>query len=408
MRRKVLVKRMTTILAAAAFVLSRQALQTTFAEEDLYTEEAEYEDYLYDEGFYDEEYYADDSFDYFDDGEYYYAEGDEYYDDNGEEYYIEGEENCEEEDNGWFHPKCDPEYGPDEFHYRSYPEDGYRFRKNPEESSFYDFDILTKEDAQEQFHLLSYDELPDKVELDVPEVLQFPELPTGCESVSLTMALRYEGFDLIKTEIAAEFLLYNLKDDNAAIGFIGDPFDDSGAGCFPPALAASADNFFIDQGYQYRAFDITGTELEEVMAYVAAGTPVMVWSTMFEDIVSYSGEVAEYHGEEYKWYLAEHCVLVTGYDKKQGTVRVNDPLEGIVNRDFFWFKDIYDQIGKYAVVVKEVGPEVLKAESDKTAAKSLGINVGNEGTDQSAAADAESKNEKKNKKKNKKDSAKKE
>ena len=38
-------------------------------------------------------------------------------------------------------------------------------------------------------------------QLDVEELLQYPELPTGCESVALTAVLRYHGFDLEKTSL---------------------------------------------------------------------------------------------------------------------------------------------------------------------------------------------------------------
>ena len=36
---------------------------------------------------------------------------------------------------------------------------------------------------------VTVDEIPSSFRLDVPDVLQNPELPTGCESVALTMAL---------------------------------------------------------------------------------------------------------------------------------------------------------------------------------------------------------------------------
>lgn len=52
-------------------------------------------------------------------------------------------------------------------------------------------------------------ELPASAQLDIPEVFQMPELPTGCESVALTMALMYEGFELDKTTIADDYLVYS-------------------------------------------------------------------------------------------------------------------------------------------------------------------------------------------------------
>ena len=239
-----------------------------------------------------------------------------------------------------------------------YKDDPYiSIRKTDRFKKTEDFDILTKEDAERDFDLLSYDELPSSVSLEVPEVRQLPELPTGCESVALTMALEYEGFMLYKTTIAREFLVYNQETDNMAIGYIGDPFSKDGAGCFAPAIAATADNFFEDQGYDYAAYNISGSEMEELLSYVAAGTPVVLWTTMYMAEPEFTEDTTEYDGELYRWYYQEHCVVLSGYDLDNGTLQINDPLEGIVTRDYEEFKSIYDTVGKYAVVVKAASEE---------------------------------------------------
>ena len=45
-------------------------------------------------------------------------------------------------------------------------------------------------------------------EIEMENILQNPELPTGCESVALTMVLKYLGFDLEKTTIADDYLVF--------------------------------------------------------------------------------------------------------------------------------------------------------------------------------------------------------
>ncbi len=242
---------------------------------------------------------------------------------------------------------------------RSYKDDPYiGIRKTNKEKFIEDFDILTKEDAEKVFDLKSYEELPSSVSLKVPEVLQLPELPTGCESVALTMALEYEGFMLYKTTIAREFLIYNQETDNMAVGYIGDPFSEDGAGCFAPAIAATADNFFEDQGAEdYKAYDISGTEMEELLSYIEAGTPVVLWTTMYMAEPEFTEDKTEYEGEIYRWYYQEHCVVLSGYDLDNHTLQINDPLEGVVTRDYDEFKKIYDTIGKYAVVIKGAAEE---------------------------------------------------
>ena len=273
-----------------------------------------------------------------------YYDGTEYYD-NSETYSESTEDTSESE-------------GTEEKERRYYKDDPYiGIRKTDQVKFAEDYDILTKEDAEKDFDLLAFDELPRAVSLEVPSVLQLPELPTGCESVALTMALEYEGFMLYKTTIAREFLIYNQETDNMAIGYIGDPFSEDGAGCFAPAIAATADNFFEDQEADYVAYDISGTEMEELLSYVQADTPVVLWTTMYMAEPEFTEDTAEYEGKTYRWYYQEHCVVLSGYDLDNNTVQINDPLEGIVDRDYDEFKRIYDEIGKYAVVVKKTAEE---------------------------------------------------
>lgn len=213
--------------------------------------------------------------------------------------------------------------------------------------------VLGKEAAEEDFDLLDTGQLMESMYLEVPEILQNPELPTGCESVALTMALMFEGFELEKTTIADDYLIYNCEDDNMAIGYIGDPYSDSGAGCFAPAIAASAMSFFWDQRCDYSAYDVSGSTLEELFAYVAAGKPVIIWGTMYMAEPEFTEEVTEYNGKVYRWYKQEHCMVLSGYDLKNQTVTINDPLEGIVTRDLAEFGRIFNLTGQNAVVLKE-------------------------------------------------------
>lgn len=224
-----------------------------------------------------------------------------------------------------------------------------------------DFEILQKEDAEEAFALDVPAELPEEISLDVPEILQKPELPTGCESVSLTMALQYEGFNIDKITLANDFLIYNRETDNMAIGYVGDPFSEEGAGCFSPAIAATAMLFFEDQELEYDVYDVSGSEIDELLAYVAADTPVIVWGTMYMMEPEFTREDSEYDGKIYSWYRQEHCMVLSGYDLENGTLKINDPLEGVVYRDKNAFTRLFNQTGQYAVVLKARTEEAEEA-----------------------------------------------
>lgn len=237
-------------------------------------------------------------------------------------------------------------------------------RISEEEKTIEDFEIPGKEEALEDFDLER--EIPSSMFLNVPEILQKPVLPTGCEAVSLTMALRYEGFDVDEVALADEFLIYNNETDNMAIGYVGDPFSEEGAGCFPPALAATAQRFFEDQGADYKAYNITGTSFEDLFAYVASGTPVLVWATMYMEEPEFTKEDAEYDGHTYYWYRQEHCVVLSGYDLETQTVCINDPLEGIVTRSVDEFSRIYTKTGENAVVIRQTGDSTETWENSGT------------------------------------------
>lgn len=194
-------------------------------------------------------------------------------------------------------------------------------------------------------------ETADHISLDVPIILQNPELPTGCEAVALTMALAYAGIEIDKTVIARDFLVYNYEDDNMALGYVGDPFSDSGAGCFAPAICKTAENFFEARGVSGRVYDITGTKMDDLLQYVSSGTPVIVWTTMHMAQPDFTEESGRYGGREYRWYRQEHCVVLSGCDRSARTVQVNDPLDGIVQRDLDAFRRIYEQTGSNAVIL---------------------------------------------------------
>ena len=188
-------------------------------------------------------------------------------------------------------------------------------------------------------------------QLDVEELLQYPELPTGCESVALTAVLRYHGFDLEKTFFAENYLSIS---DDAMYGYMGDPHDDDGAGVFPPALADDANAFFRDQRSDFTAVTIMGTELEDLYKLVDAGYPVLVWTTMFFTEPQLEDYGYFYEDEAYLWYNNEHCVALIGYDMDEGTVTLCDPLSGIVDCDAEEFRYIYDMIGQMSMtVIKE-------------------------------------------------------
>lgn len=200
----------------------------------------------------------------------------------------------------------------------------------------------------------SYTEMPSAFSLDLEIIYQNPELPAGCESVSLSMLLNYYGYELYKTEIADNYLIYS---SSYLTGYYGDPYSSIGGGCYSPGMTDTANSFLQANGNEYYAENITGTPLEDLFVYISNGTPVLIWTTISMGACSKEYSSAEYlSGDDtpYYWDYMEHCVVLTGYDIDNGTVTVYDPIDGVMTRDREQFEYIYDEMYRMSVVLVEM------------------------------------------------------
>lgn len=192
--------------------------------------------------------------------------------------------------------------------------------------------------------------LPRTATLDVPAVQQYPELPTGCESVALTNALMSLDFELGKTDIADSWLPRSESDFITA--FMGDPHSTDGNSCMAPAIVQTADAFLMAQGSPLRATDLTGSSFADVLVEAAAGNPVVVWCTIALGDSGNAYGTAKFGERTYRLYTNSHCVVVSGYDLDQGVVYVSDSLAGQVSYDLETFATRYYEVGAQAVVIK--------------------------------------------------------
>ena len=178
----------------------------------------------------------------------------------------------------------------------------------------------------------------------VQELLQYPELPAGCESVALTCVLNAMGYDVAATEIVESYLSIDptYSDPNS---FLGDPY--TGGYAFPSAIIATANAYLADVGSSAYARDASGSTFDELLQTVEAGTPVLVWSTMYFTEPTFTGSSVG----PYLTYYNEHCVVLYGFT--EDVVYVSDPLEGLVERDRAEFQRLYEACGALAVVIEQ-------------------------------------------------------
>lgn len=168
--------------------------------------------------------------------------------------------------------------------------------------------------------------------IKVPYIDQSGKYPTGCESVTAVMLLRYLGCDITVDEFIHSCLecremeqredgLYG-PDPNES--FCGSPYDEESFGCYAPALAgaltrAAGDSFvFVNE---------TETPVEELCRkYIDRGMPVIFWAciNMRKEIPGPEWKLLD-SGENFEWTSNEHCMLLVGYE--DGGYWFNDPYD---------------------------------------------------------------------------------
>lgn len=159
--------------------------------------------------------------------------------------------------------------------------------------------------------------------LTVPYISQEKRFPTGCESVSAVMLLRYLGFSLSVDTFIEKYLQrqnFEIRDgelwgpDPRKV-FCGSPYDPDGFGCYAPVMASALEQ--AAQG-RFRAIDETGTPMEKLLTgYIDRGMPVLFWACidMLPPIPGPSWRLFD-SGERFTWISNEHCMLLVGYDRK--------------------------------------------------------------------------------------------
>ncbi len=168
---------------------------------------------------------------------------------------------------------------------------------------------------------------------NVPLIKQFPAYPTGCETVSAVMALRYCG-ETVSTE---DFINNHLEKgnfynkDGKLYGpspydkFVGDPRSEYSLGCFAPVMERALISYFGNAG---RIKNTTGLTMDQLCAdYIQNDIPVLVWVSIYMEQVGL-GNVwyDEKNGEKLQWRTNEHCMVLVGYDKTH--YYFNDPYSG--------------------------------------------------------------------------------
>ena len=189
--------------------------------------------------------------------------------------------------------------------------------------------------------------------VDVPCYLQYPELPTGCESVALTNLLNYCGFGLGKT-IIADYYLPKGSNGNFVTAFDGNPRRSSGGlmGCVAPAITIAGNNFLRAAGSIMQAKDVSFSSISSIKNRLTCGQPVEMWNTEWGSWPGGRYAARWYNGHSYGLWGGNHAVVLKGYDDEQGIVYLSDSINGNVTRNAQVFFGTWQQMDSQAVVIE--------------------------------------------------------
>lgn len=231
---------------------------------------------------------------------------------------------------------------------------------------------------------------------NVPFISQLIKYPTGCESVSAVMALRYMGYPISVEEFIDQYLPlgrmpHELSDgtyagDDPWLCFPGNPYTkDEGWGCFAPVLEEAISAYLKDQadaasrkgeadpGTQASfpiAEAVYNMRVPELCAeFIDHDIPVIFWATIEMAPPRESGRWITPAGREIRWISPMHCTLLTGYitGEEEGADPVtvhdrithyifNDPTSGenaVFSREEV--ERAYEAQGCQALVIRPVG-----------------------------------------------------
>jgi uncharacterized protein YvpB len=198
--------------------------------------------------------------------------------------------------------------------------------------------------------------------LDVPQILQNPELPNGCEITSCCELLHYLGFEADKCELADDYLpqsahWYGADPNKVYMGNprLDDASPEAGYYCFAGPIVAAADAYLSAHGGGWHAQDLTGCEEPELIAQLQKGRPFLFWASLHFADIQYDacGSYALPDGGEHRVFHQLHCMVAKGAD--DASFFIADPLNFNTAVPRAQFMKIYRQLGSRAVVLLRDG-----------------------------------------------------
>ncbi len=186
---------------------------------------------------------------------------------------------------------------------------------------------------------------------NVPTINQYPNYPSGCESISLLILLKYAGVNITAEQIIAKLNMadrpYYVSSDrygnDPEIYFIGNPTDAYGFGVYERPIISVASYF--KSGIK----NITGSSLNDTLKVVMQGHPVQVWVAM-DGISAYYAYswTDELTGKTILYPAEFHSLVIVGFNQYQ--IITSDPSVGDIRYfDRYYFENSFNFFGRRAI-----------------------------------------------------------
>ncbi len=199
-----------------------------------------------------------------------------------------------------------------------------------------------------------YKNMPASHSIALNHISQFPDLPSGDEITSLAMVLSYLKYDVDKCELCDLYL------EKGPVGFtdfneanVGNPRNAYNSyGCLPPVIIKSATKFIYANGGNFKAYDYSKTNTDELYYEVSQGNPVIVWACEDFDITPSISRIWIVDGKTLYLKSNMACMVLIGYDYEKNTVTLSNPAGSVFEIDMDLFEERFTQMGAYSVIIK--------------------------------------------------------
>lgn len=216
--------------------------------------------------------------------------------------------------------------------------------------------------------------------LDVPYINQNAKYPTGCESISAVMALRYAGYNISPEDYIDNHLpkgakpFYdsnrNMFGDDPRECFLGNPYEKSGWGCYAPVIQKGL-NEVINHS-RHKVLNVTGSSMSDLCKkYIDNDYPVIIWATQGM-AAPRTGKTWYFLDKEgtFTWISPNHCLLLVGYDGSY--YYFNDPQ---TDKNYRYEKGLtesrFSSLGRQALVIVNYVPPTTEKPTEYTSQETI-------------------------------------